>query len=65
MNSHPLTPISNFIKKRGKIHEGGLGQNPQRNKKNSKKQTKRRRNKRTSTYGYLNRGKPRQSALVF
>jgi len=30
MNSHPTPSISNFIKKRRKIQEGGLGQNPRK-----------------------------------
>jgi len=42
MNSHPIPPNSNFIKKRrGKIQEGGLGQNPRKKQKTNKNRQKR------------------------
>jgi hypothetical protein len=48
MNSHPIPPISNFIKKKGeKIHEGGLGQNPLKKRK-GKETDKEKHNKKIS-----------------
>jgi len=37
MNSHPIPPSSNIIKKKGEKHEGGLGQNPQKRKQKEQK----------------------------
>jgi len=59
MNSHPVPPISNFIKKRGKNTRGGT--RPKPSEKEIKNKDKQKRNNRTATYGYLNRDKPHRS----
>jgi len=40
-----MPPISKFIKKRGKIQEGRLGQNPQKKRKRNEKTTNKRNRK--------------------
>jgi len=72
---HPAEPSSytvnlkeNFIKKREKLQEGGLGQNPQKTKKKQQKkkrkkkqQTEEEKKKETPDYGNRERGNPLQS----
>jgi len=57
MNSHPIPPISNFIKKKGgKIQEGGLDQNPRKKTKNQQNQTK---DKKSQNNSHLQKSKLR------
>jgi len=55
----PVLPISNFIKKREENTRGGT--RPKLSEKEIKNKDKQKRNNRTGTYGYLNRGKPHRS----
>jgi len=66
MNSHPIPPISNFIKKKGENTREGTRPKPsekkEKKRKTNKNRQKIRRDKITTTYGNLNRGNSHQSA---
>jgi len=62
MNSHPIPPFSNFIKKKGGNYKRGdqakTLRRKKKEKKTNKKQTKKKKAKITTSYENLNRGKP-------
>ena len=60
MNSHPIPPSSNIIKKRGENTWGGT--RPKPSEKEAKRTKMEKNKKKTATYGNLIRGKPHLSA---